>query len=132
MGEASIGWKQWGFHYGSVRFALLVPDPVEAVKCNCPICRMLGYQHLIVERGRFRLLQGEDKLTIYGFNTGAAKQLFCSVCGVKSFYVPRSHPDGFSVNVRCLDDGAVGIARVTPFDGRNREQSITALRAGEA
>jgi hypothetical protein len=24
-------------------------------------------------------------------------------CGVKSFYVPRSHPDGFSVNARCLD-----------------------------
>ena len=78
-------------------------------ECNCSICRMTGYLHLIVDEERFRLDQGRRRLATYSFNTGTAKHLFCSVCGVKSFYVPRSNPDGFSVNVRCLDDGQVRV-----------------------
>ena len=62
-------------------------------------------------------------MTTYQFNSGAAKHLFCATCGVKSFYVPRSHPDGYSVNARCLDDGTVEGMNVTPFDGRNWEDS---------
>jgi hypothetical protein len=84
---------------------------------------MTGYQHLIVERSRFRLLQGEDSLTTYRFNTGAAKHRFCKVCGIKSFYVPRSHPDGISVNARCLDPGTVTAMELKPFDGSNWEAS---------
>ena len=41
------------------------------------------------------------------FEAKAPAHLFCRVCGVKSFYLPRSHPDGVSVNARCLDDGTV-------------------------
>jgi hypothetical protein len=61
-----------------------------------------------------------DHIASYTFNTGAAKHLFCAVCGIKSFYVPRSNPDGFSVNLRCLDDPQ-GFAevRIVSFDGRN-------------
>jgi hypothetical protein len=84
---------------------------------------MTGYLHLIVERSRFRLLQGEDSLTTYRFNTGAAQHRFCKVCGIKSFYVPRSHPDGVSVNVRCLDPGTVTAMEAKPFDGSNWERS---------
>ena len=75
---------------------------------------------------RFRLLTGEDKLTTYTFNTGTAKHHFCSVCGIKSFYVPRSKPDGFSVNVRCLDEGAVTRHRASAlFDGKHWEEAMT-------
>ena len=84
---------------------------------------MAGYLHLIVPRARFRLLQGEDSLTTYRFNTGAAQHRFCKVCGIKSFYVPRSHPDGISVNARCLDPGTVTGTQVKPFDGGNWETS---------
>jgi len=84
---------------------------------------MTGYLHLIVERSRFRLLQGEDSLTTYRFNTGTAQHRFCKVCGIKSFYVPRSHPDGISVNARCLDPGTVTAMEAKPFDGSNWEQS---------
>jgi hypothetical protein len=52
------------------------------------------------------------------------------VCGIKSFYIPRSHPDGFSVNARCLDEGSVEIARIASFDGRHWEQEMARL-AGE-
>ena len=66
--------------------------------CNCSICSMTGYLHLIVPAARFRLLRGADMLETYTFNTGTARHLFCRRCGIKSFYVPRSNPDGFSVN----------------------------------
>ena len=75
----------------------------------------------------FRLLRGADALTSYSFNTGKARHLFCKHCGIKSFYVPRSHPDGFSVNARCLDAVRAEELRVTPFDGRNWEQNVSKL-----
>ena len=86
------------------------------------MCGKSGFLHLIVPQSRFRLLRGEDQLTTYSFNTGIAKHLFCKICGIKSFYVPRSNPDGYSVNVRCLDSGTVESVTITSFDGRNWEQ----------
>ena len=88
---------------------------------------MTGYLHLFVTQAEFRLLQGEDALSTYTFNTGAAKHRFCRHCGVKSFYTPRSHPDGVSVNVRCLDEASIESVDVTPFDGRNWEQNVGKL-----
>ena len=81
-----------------------------------------GYLHLVVPANRFKLLSGSEMLTNYRFNTRTAKHLFCSVCGIKSFYVPRSHPDGFSVNTRCLDPGTVEEILITPFNGLEWEK----------
>ena len=120
-----------GCHCGRVRFEVDAPASIEAVECNCSMCRRFAYLHLIVEAERFRLLAGADALTEYRFNTGTARHLFCSVCGVKSFYVPRSHPDGWSVNVRCLDAATVRGVTVRPFDGDHWEESVDGLR-GEA
>jgi hypothetical protein len=100
---------------------VLAPAKLEVLECNCSICSKAGYLHLVVPADRFKLLSGKEALTGYGFNTRTAKHLFCSVCGIKSFYVPRSNPDGFSVNVRCLDEGSFGEVRITDFDGRNWE-----------
>lgn len=91
------------------------------------MCQKVGFLHLIVPRSQFRLESGADSLTSYSFNTGTAKHLFCKVCGVKSFYIPRSHPDGYSVNARCLDDGSVQMMTVTPFDGLNWEDAAAEL-----
>jgi hypothetical protein len=117
-----------GCHCGRVQFEVDAPASIEAVDCNCSMCRRFGYLHLIVEADCFRLLSGADALTEYRFNTGTARHLFCSVCGVKSFYVPRSHPDGWSVNVRCLDSATVRGVTVRPFDGDHWEASIDGLR----
>jgi hypothetical protein len=122
---SEMSWKQGGCHCGAVRFEVLAPDEIEATECTCSICRKSGYLHLIVPARRFRLLSGEDKLTTYTFNTGTAKHRFCSICGVKSFYVPRSKPDGFSVNVRCLDEGQVRVTGIALFDGRHWEEAMT-------
>jgi hypothetical protein len=113
-----------GCHCGRVRFEVRVPADVEVTECNCSMCSKAGYLHLIVPREQFTLLRGEDALTTYTFNTGTAKHRFCKVCGVKSFYVPRSHPDGFSVNLRCLDPGTIRNVRVVPFNGQEWEKSI--------
>jgi hypothetical protein len=117
-----------GCHCGRVRFEVDAPALLAMDECNCSICAKSGYLHLIVPASRFRLLAGADALTTYTFNTGTAKHHFCATCGIKSFYVPRSHPDGFSVNGRCLDPGTIAEIRVTPFDGRNWEQSLPAGR----
>lgn len=110
-----------GCHCGAVAFEVTAEVPLQVQRCNCSICELTGYLHLIVPAGRFRLLRGEDMLAQYRFNTGTARHLFCSVCGIKSFYVPRSNPDGYSVNLRCLRNVAAGETEIEPFDGRNWE-----------
>ena len=111
-----------GCHCGRVRFELTAHEDILVSECNCSICSKSGYLGLPVPRSRFTLLQGEDCLTTYTFNTRVAQHLFCRHCGVKSFYIPRSHPHGYNVNVRCLDPGTVKKSTVRPFDGRNWEQ----------
>lgn len=116
-----------GCHCGRVRFEVDAPAHIEATDCNCSICSKSGFLHLFVSRDEFRLLKGEDSLTTYTFNTGVAKHFFCRHCGVKSYYIPRSHPDGVSVNVRCLDADTVAAVNITAFDGRNWEQNVSKL-----
>ena len=122
-----MSWKRGGCHCGAVRFDVLLADEVEVQSCNCSICRMTGYLHLIVPKSHVRLTGGAETLKTYVFNTGTAKHLFCGVCGIKSFYVPRSHPDGYSVNFRCLDAQDFRSVLTTEFDGRNWEQHIGEL-----
>lgn len=110
-----------GCHCGRVRFEVQAPAVIDAAECNCSICSKAGFIHLIVPKSRFKLLQGADALTAYKFNTGIAQHLFCKICGIKSFYVPRSNPDGYSVNVRCLERGTIDKVNVTLFDGQNWE-----------
>jgi len=117
-----------GCHCGKVRFEVLAPAELEVSECNCSICSKSGYLHLIVAADRFHLQRGGDALTTYTFNTGTAKHLFCSTCGIKSFYVPRSHPDGFSVNARCIDSATVTRMSVREFDGREWERQFPAGR----
>ena len=116
-----------GCHCGRVRFEFDAPAEVAVAECNCSICSKAGYLHLIVPKSRFRLLKGEDALAAYSFNTGRAKHLFCTTCGIKSFYVPRSHPDGYSVNARCVDEGTIEKMNVRSFDGRNWEAARSSL-----
>jgi hypothetical protein len=116
-----------GCHCRAVRFEAQVPRAVGVLDCNCSICAATGFRHLIVPHADFRLLSGADRLTSYRFGTGAANHLFCAVCGIKSFYQPRSHPDAWSVNLNALDDASELDIAVTAFDGRNWEAAKAAL-----
>jgi hypothetical protein len=110
-----------GCHCGRVRFEVIAPKRLSVSECNCSICSKSGYLHLVVPADRFKLLSGSDTLKTYSFNTHTAKHLFCSVCGIKSFYVPRSHPDGISVNARCIDSQTIDELKVTSLNGREWE-----------
>ncbi|HEU0306744.1 MAG TPA: GFA family protein [Lysobacter sp.] len=116
-----------GCHCRRVRFEVDAPASIEVLDCNCSICRKTGFLHLIVPAARFRLLAGAEELAEYTFNTGTARHLFCRHCGIKSFYVPRSHPDGFDINARCLDDGTVVAMTIASFDDGNREAATAAI-----
>jgi len=116
-----------GCHCGCVKFEVEAPAQIEATECNCSICGKSGYLHLIVPKSRFTLIRGSEFLSSYTFNTGVAKHLFCNICGIKSFYVPRSNPDGYSINVRCLDPETISQIIVTPFDGIHWEQAAAKL-----
>ena len=115
-----------GCHCGAVRFtAKLSGPPVPAIDCNCSVCRMTGFLHVMVAHEDFELVSGRSALRSYRFGTGAAEHLFCGNCGVKSFYQPRSHPDCWSLNAHCFD--AEVELSVEPFDGRNWEQARASL-----
>jgi len=127
LGRVELITHSGGCHCGRIRFLVTAPERLEVLECNCSICVMVGYLHLIVPRSRFELIQGEADLTTYTFNTGTAQHYICTVCGVKPFYIPRSHPDGYSVNARCLAPGTVASMRISPFDGANWEANVVEL-----
>lgn len=116
-----------GCHCGAVKFEVMAPSKPDLIQCNCSICSKTGFLHLIVEADDFRLLSGEEDLVNYQFNTKTAKHYFCKHCGIKSFYVPRSHPNGFSVHAGCLDDFDISEATIKPLDGKNWEKNVAEI-----
>jgi hypothetical protein len=127
MAPEPFTWRAGGCHCGAVRFEAALPETVVAQSCNCSICAMTGFVHVIVPESRFRITQGAGRLSEYSFNTRVAKHFFCAECGIKSFYRPRSNPDGWSVNARCLDSLDGVELRIEPFDGQNWEANAAGL-----
>ncbi len=92
-----------GCHCNSVRFTLLAPRHLVVWNCNCSICFMKRNWHFIIPASQFSLVESsKDYLTEYRFNTKTAKHLFCKICGVQAYYVPRSNPDGIAVTLACI------------------------------
>ena len=116
-----------GCHCGAVRFEVEAPAKPDVLSCNCSMCAATGFLHLITAANSFRIVAGEDNLTEYRFNTGVARHLFCKTCGVKAFYVPRSHPGGWSINARCVDNLPLKDTDISEFDGANWEASINQI-----
>lgn len=115
-------------HCQKVSFEFKAPSKVKVLDCNCSICDLIGFRHLIIPRRDFNLLSGKEFLTLYQFNTRVAEHLFCSSCGVKSFYVPRSNPNGISINFRCVDQSGFAEVEFDTFDGQNWEANADSLK----
>lgn len=116
-----------GCHCGRVRYEVQAPQRLQVLACTCSICRMSGFLHLIVPAAAFRLLAGEDVLVDYRFGTGTARHRFCGICGIRSFYVPRSHPDGIDVDARCLEGARIDALDVSVFDDADRAAATAAI-----
>ncbi|KAK1307590.1 hypothetical protein QJS10_CPA09g00377 [Acorus calamus] len=113
-----------GCHCRHVRWQVEAPSSVVAWKCNCSDCFMRGNTHFIVPRANFKLMTSSEQfLTTYTFGTHTARHMFCKFCGITSFYVPRSNPDGVAVTINCVDHGTLTHVEIRHFDGRNWEKS---------
>jgi len=114
-------------HCGAIKFEVDA-DLSRIGRCNCSICAKQGGLFVRVPPPQFRLLEGEDHLTVYRFNTRIAEHFFCKHCGIHPFRHPRSGPDLYLVNARCLDDFDVETEKfeVSLFDGRNWETANAA------
>ena len=97
-------------HCGTVRFRVRLTDGVRtARRCTCSLCRMRGAVAVTAATDALTVVEGEEALSLYQFNTGAAKHWFCSRCGIYTHHQRRSNPDQYGVNVACLEG-------VSPFD----------------
>lgn len=97
-------------HCGTVVLELDLPDGiVDPRRCDCSICRRKGAIVASVPLAGIKIIQGEDALRLYEFNTHTAKHYFCSRCGIYTHHQRRSNPDEYGYNVGCLDG-------VNPYD----------------
>lgn len=113
-----------GCHCRKVKWRVQAPKSVVAWDCDCSNCSMRRNTHFIVPAERFELLGDSEKfITTYTFGSHTAKHMFCRVCGITSFYRPRSNPDGVAVTFRCVDPGTLVHVEVRRFDGKNWESS---------
>jgi hypothetical protein len=89
-------------HCGRIKFE--VEADLDHVRvCDCSMCRRRGGLLHRVAEGDLKLLVPLDQLTLYQWNTRTAKDYFCPVCGIQPFRRPRTAPEQWSVNVRCLE-----------------------------
>ncbi|MEM7665725.1 MAG: GFA family protein [Pseudomonadota bacterium] len=116
-----------GCHCGAVRFRAEADAEPKMLRCNCSICAASGYLHLFIPHERFELFADDDALASYRFGSGEAEHLFCSTCGIKSFYQPKSHPDCWSVHLACLDEPHGLHPEISDFDGKNWAEAITSV-----
>lgn len=112
-----------GCHCKAVTFEVEAPRDLVVFRCNCSLCHIKQNHHFIVPESCFTLLSGQDVLTEYRFNTRTAMHLFCRICGVQSFYRPRSNPNGYGVNVYSIDTTPAGTITYQDFDGQNWESA---------
>ncbi len=119
-------WAEGGCHCGKVRFKVWLQS-LNVLECNCSVCLKKGFINIITEPEHFELMEGEEHLATYQFNTMVAEHRFCKSCGIHPFSRPRSHPHAYDVNARCLDAGITAL-KVTPFDGQNWEANVESIQ----
>ncbi|WP_371994904.1 GFA family protein [Shewanella sp. 10N.286.54.B9] len=91
-------------HCGAVKLSLNLPQGVTDLRrCDCSMCRRRGTIVTSAELDGLKVVSGNDKLSLYQFNTFTAKHYFCSVCGIYTHHQRRSNPNQFGVNVGCID-----------------------------
>uniref|UniRef100_A0A914QUC0 CENP-V/GFA domain-containing protein n=1 Tax=Panagrolaimus davidi TaxID=227884 RepID=A0A914QUC0_9BILA len=124
MTSDSLKTHKGSCHCGAIEWECIGPSEIEAITCNCSICNKKQNHHFIVSSKNFKLLKGEENLTTYTFNTGNAKHKFCKICGVQSFYIPRSNPDSVAIMPHCIDSNTIEKLTYKTFDGQKWEETM--------
>ena len=111
-------------HCKRIQFTAIGSNNIEVLNCSCSICSMTSYKHYVVPKVNFTLLKGKNFLSTYKFNTKIAKHYFCKKCGIKAFYIPRSHPNHVSLNLNCINSNTINNIKIINFDGKNWEKNV--------
>lgn len=91
-------------HCGKVELELALPNGIEKPRrCDCSMCRRRDAIVASVPLNGIRIVQGEDVLKQYQFNTHTAKHFFCGECGIYTHHQRRSDPSEYGYNVGCLE-----------------------------
>ena len=130
LSTESLVTHKGGCHCAAVKFMVQAPKILKVIKCNCSICTMRQNWHFVVPKSQFCLLQGSEFLTSYRFGTRRAEHLFCKICGILSFYQPRSNPDCYAITINCLEQGTVEKINFEEFDGKNWEEAFAKTKHG--
>ena len=108
-------------HCGAVRLRLTLPNGLENPRrCDCSMCRRRGAIVASVVLANLKVVEGEDVLGVYQFNTMTAKHYFCTRCGIYTHHQRRSNPEEYGFNVGCLEGvNPFEVGEVPVFDGVN-------------
>jgi len=115
-------------HCGAVRFEIEA-TPTEATTCDCSLCTKKNARMIRVPETAMTILEGEDLLTLYQWNTRVARHYFCSRCGIYTFHRKRSDPTSYGVNIFCLDDVDPATVPVVETEGQNMTVAAEGARA---
>ncbi len=116
-------------HCKQIQFEVIGKNNIQVLDCSCSICSILNYKHYVVDKSQFQLLKGKKYLSTYTFNTKVAKHMFCKICGIKSFYIPRSHPDSISINLNCINSKTINKVKIIKFDGKHWKKNINKIKS---
>ncbi|HHL32609.1 MAG TPA: GFA family protein [Oceanospirillales bacterium] len=108
-------------HCGAIQFELSLPNGLDDPRrCDCSMCSRRGAIVASVALDGIRIVQGQEKLSLYQFNTKTAKHYFCSVCGIYTHHQRRSNPQQYGFNVACLEGiNPLELKDVPTYDGVN-------------
>ncbi len=108
-------------HCGAIVFEVKLQNGLEDPRrCNCSMCRRRGAIVASVELANLKIIQGEESLSLYQFNTNTAKHFFCSKCGIYTHHKRRSNPGLYAFNIACLEGVDPFVLKSVPtYDGEN-------------
>ncbi|MCI5106956.1 MAG: GFA family protein [Pseudomonadales bacterium] len=92
-------------HCGAVHFEVRNQEKLEGLmQCNCSLCRRRNAIMATAPAIDVVVTKGEDKLSLYQWNTQIARHYFCSICGIYTHHQRRRQPDQCGFNVACIDE----------------------------
>ena len=112
--------KKLKCHCGSVEAQINFEKLVKTLRCNCSIRKRKSAIMSMVKNEDFKIIKGEEKLTLYQFHSKVAKHYFCSQCGIYTHHNPRSNPAMTGFNLGCVDEiDTFRLDDISINDGKN-------------
>ena len=112
--------KKLKCHCGNIEAEIIIENLNKFLRCNCSLCKRKGAIMSLVKNEDFKIVKGEDKLSIYQFHTKVAKHYFCSICGIYTHHNPRSNPAMTGFNLGCIEDiDTFSLKEIFLNDGHN-------------